>query len=181
MRKALVVLILMVASFGGGWYSRQPKAALESAEPFFSPRGGCTAAVVKELDNLASGDVLLVQAFSFTSKEIGDAIIKAHKQGAEIHVLVDKSQRSERSMADEVLAAGVELNFDEDHAIAHNKIMVIYRFKRGLPTVITGSFNFTANAEKSNAENLLIIHSDRLASRYRDNFYAHWRHGKAAK
>jgi phosphatidylserine/phosphatidylglycerophosphate/cardiolipin synthase-like enzyme len=37
-------------------------------------------------------------------------------------------------------------------SIAHNKVMVIDD-----NTVITGSFNFTAAAQRSNAENLLVI------------------------
>ena len=40
-------------------------------------------------------------------------------------------------------------------------------------TVITGSFNFTKSAEDSNAENLLVIRSRMLASRYTDNWKVH--------
>ena len=36
--------------------------------------------------------------------------------------------------------------------------------------IITGSFNFTAAAQKSNAENLLIIDDPALAAEYRANW-----------
>jgi phosphatidylserine/phosphatidylglycerophosphate/cardiolipin synthase-like enzyme len=37
-------------------------------------------------------------------------------------------------------------------------------------TVMTGSFNFSANAECCNAENLLVIHRPELAAACADNF-----------
>jgi phosphatidylserine/phosphatidylglycerophosphate/cardiolipin synthase-like enzyme len=43
-------------------------------------------------------------------------------------------------------------------------------------TVITGSFNFTRAAEEQNAENLLIIRSEVLASYYLDNWQKHRQH-----
>ena len=43
-------------------------------------------------------------------------------------------------------------------------------------TVITGSFNFTKAAEESNAENLLILRSASLASRYTTSFLEHREH-----
>jgi phosphatidylserine/phosphatidylglycerophosphate/cardiolipin synthase-like enzyme len=43
---------------------------------------------------------------------------------------------------------------------------------------ITGSFNFTHNAEAYNAENRLLIHSKELAARYADNWKDHARHSE---
>jgi phosphatidylserine/phosphatidylglycerophosphate/cardiolipin synthase-like enzyme len=47
-------------------------------------------------------------------------------------------------------------------------------------TLITGSFNFTHQAEAENAENLLVLkgHPD-LISAYRRNFQAHKAHTRA--
>jgi len=45
-------------------------------------------------------------------------------------------------------------------------------------TVITGSFNFTSNAEERNAENLLIIDDKSLASQYLENWKAHATHSE---
>ena len=53
---------------------------------------------------------------------------------------------------------------DATHATAHNKVMIVDE-----QTIITGSFNFTQAAEVRNAENLLIVCSKELASRYIDN------------
>jgi phosphatidylserine/phosphatidylglycerophosphate/cardiolipin synthase-like enzyme len=45
-------------------------------------------------------------------------------------------------------------------------------------TVITGSFNFTNQAEKSNAENLLVIRSKELAEVYGKNWQKHLEHSE---
>ena len=48
-------------------------------------------------------------------------------------------------------------------------------------TVITGSFNFTKEADAKNAENLLVIKSDRLASTYLGNWELHKSHAEKFK
>jgi len=45
-------------------------------------------------------------------------------------------------------------------------------------TVIIGSFNFTKAAEESNAENLLVIRNEKLASVYTENWHEHAQHSK---
>ena len=66
---------------------------------------------------------------------------------------------------------------DAHHAIAHNKVMVIDK-----KIVITGSFNFTNQAEHENGENLLIIKGNPdLVLAYRQNYLAHKAHSKAAE
>jgi hypothetical protein len=44
---------------------------------YFSPKGGCTEAIVKNLDQAER--YVLVQAYSFTSKPIAEALVNAHK------------------------------------------------------------------------------------------------------
>ncbi len=45
-------------------------------------------------------------------------------------------------------------------------------------TVLTGSFNFTKNAEESNAENLLVIDDRELATKYTVNWQSHLKHSE---
>jgi phosphatidylserine/phosphatidylglycerophosphate/cardiolipin synthase-like enzyme len=139
-------------------------------EVHFSPKGGCTDAVVSELE--AAKSSVLVQAYSFTSTPIAKALVAAHRRGIDVRVILDKSQRSEKySQVDFVAHAGVPTFIDDKHAIAHNKIMVIDG-----ATVLTGSFNFTKHAEESNAENLLVIRDRSLAKPYTDNWQQHVAH-----
>jgi phosphatidylserine/phosphatidylglycerophosphate/cardiolipin synthase-like enzyme len=140
---------------------------------YFSPRGGCTEAVVAELARAKAS--VLVQAYSFTSAPIAKALVDASRRGVKIDVLLDKSQRTEHySEADFIAHAGIPTAIDARHAIAHNKVMIIDG-----ETVITGSFNFTKAAEENNAENMLVIQDPALAAKYSENWKLHLEHSEA--
>jgi phosphatidylserine/phosphatidylglycerophosphate/cardiolipin synthase-like enzyme len=152
------------------WVSRH-LGTIPSVGALFSPKGGCTDRVVQELQQ-ARREVL-VQAYSFTSKAITQALIEAKKRGAEVDILLDKSNELEPHTDLPILVEqGLTPLIDAKHAIAHNKIMIIDK-----RTLITGSFNFTRQAEIENAENVLVIkgHPELIAA-YRQNFLAHKLH-----
>lgn len=161
-------LVLALALVGG----ITPVLAAPRIQVFFSPKGGCTEAVVAALDKATNS--VLVQAYSFTSAPITKAVADAHKRGVTVYVVLDKSQRTEKySSATFLLNAGVPTFIDAKHAIAHNKVMIL---DAGL--VITGSFNFTKGAEESNAENLLLITDPTLAAKYMANWTNHAAHAE---
>ena len=118
------------------WLSAGYSPTDTAIEVYFSPKGGCTEAVVKELGNAKV--TVLVQAYSFTSAPIAKALVEAHKRGVKIEVILDRSQRTEKySSADFVAHAGIPTLIDAKHAIAHNKVMVIDG-----ETVVDGQFQF---------------------------------------
>lgn len=139
--------------------------------PYFSPRGGCAKAIIAELQKAKSE--VLVQAYSFTFDPIVDALVAAHKRGVKVEVLLDRDNEHETySDLVRIQGYGLEVKIDADHAIAHNKIMIIDR-----RVLITGSFNFTKQAEMENAENILIIENHReLLARYLHSFGEHRGH-----
>jgi phosphatidylserine/phosphatidylglycerophosphate/cardiolipin synthase-like enzyme len=142
----------------------------------FSPKGGCTEAVVHELKQARSE--ILVQAYSFTSKAIAEALVEAKGRGVHVDIVLDRSNEQETySELGELLGNGITPYIDSHHAIAHNKVMIIDGH-----TLVTGSFNFTNQAEHENAENLLIMtgHPELVRS-YRQNFLEHKAHSEAAK
>ena len=59
------------------------------------------------------------------------------------------------------------------HPIAHNKVMMIDG-----ETVVTGSFNFTTQAEEKNAENLLMIRDTVLTAHSTQNWKDHALHSE---
>ena len=139
---------------------------------YFSPKGGATQAVVREIDNATLE--ILIQAYSFTSAPIAKSLVDAHKRGVSVEVILDKSQRTDKYSGATFLANnGIPTYIDAAHAIAHNKIMIIDK-----QTVITGSFNFTRAAEVKNAENLLILRSKELAGYYLENWQKHRQHSE---
>ncbi len=172
MRHALFTLALCLSLFAAQAKEPRRTATTTDTEVYFSPKGGCTEAVVRELDK--ARNTVLVQAYSFTSAPIAKALVDAHKRGVKVQVILDRSQRTERySSADFVAHAEIATFIDARHAIAHNKVMVIDG-----ATLLTGSFNFTTAAEKNNAENLLVIHNPELAAKYADNWQAHLAHSE---
>jgi phosphatidylserine/phosphatidylglycerophosphate/cardiolipin synthase-like enzyme len=144
-----------------------------TVEVFFSPNGGATESIVREIGK--ARNEILVQAYSFTSKPIAKALLDAHRRGVKVVAVLDKSQRTERySGATFLVNAGIPVYIDDQHAIAHNKIMIIDR-----QTLITGSFNFTRAAEERNAENLLVLKGNpQLVEKYLKNFEEHKGHSE---
>jgi phosphatidylserine/phosphatidylglycerophosphate/cardiolipin synthase-like enzyme len=141
-------------------------------EVYFSPHGGCTDAIIRELNK--AKNTILVQAYTFTSAPIAKALLDAHKREVKVEVILDKSQRTQKySSATFLFNAGIPVKIDAQHAIAHNKVMIIDG-----ETVITGSFNSTKAAEENNAENLLVTHDKKLAERYTKNWQGHARHSE---
>ena len=65
---------------------------------------------------------------------------------------------------------------DPKHFLYHNTVMIIDG-----TTVLTGSFKFKADAEESNAENLLRLNSPELAKQYLSDWEKRRRHSALAK
>jgi len=141
-------------------------------EVCFTPGQNCTDVIVKTISQARTS--IYVQAYSFTSAPIAKSLLEAHKRGVHVEVILDKSNRTAKySSADFLANQGILTFIDAQHAIAHNKIMVIDG-----ETVITGSFNFTKAAQLHNAENLIVIKDKLLAGRYMENWKAHREHSE---
>jgi phosphatidylserine/phosphatidylglycerophosphate/cardiolipin synthase-like enzyme len=142
----------------------------------FSPKGGCQDALLQEIGK--AHREILVQAYSFTADPLTFALVDAKKRGVKVEVLLDRSNEVEKySDLHILLEQGLDPLIDAEHAIAHNKIMIIDQ-----KVVVTGSFNFTKQAEGENAENLLILKGNAdLIQRYRANFFHHKAHCKPAQ
>jgi phosphatidylserine/phosphatidylglycerophosphate/cardiolipin synthase-like enzyme len=167
----IVFLLLIFTSFSTVSYSVNLTLNAPT-QVYFSPNGGTTQAIIKEISDAKSE--ILIQAYSFTSTPIAKALVDAHKRGVKVESILDKSQRKAQYTSATFLAnMRVPTFIDDKHAIAHNKIMIIDK-----ATVITGSFNFTKAAEEKNAENLLIIKSKELANLYIDNWMKHREHSE---
>jgi phosphatidylserine/phosphatidylglycerophosphate/cardiolipin synthase-like enzyme len=142
----------------------------------FTPEHNASAEIARAVR--AAKKQVLVQAFSFTNKMIGRALVDAHRRGVQVMVLADRGQfeRGNAFVVADLKSAGINVLLDGAHESAHNKVMVI---DNGLAenVVVTGSFNFTRAAQKSNAENVLIFAGNAaLAKAYADNWARHRAH-----
>ncbi|CAD2213580.1 endonuclease protein [Angomonas deanei] len=131
----------------------------------FTPGDDVTGNIVQHL--MAARSEILVQAYSFTSQPIIDALIAKHQEGnIRIIIMLDKSQEKSNQNALRVIKAGIRVIVDYKlKGIAHNKVIVIDR-----SMVFTGSFNFSKAAQYSNAENSLLIKDRNLVEKYFFNF-----------
>lgn len=151
-------------------------AATGTVQVAFTP-GDNAARLVADAIQQARRQVL-VQAFSFTSRDIAFALIAAKRRGVDVQLIADPEQarRIGTSLVDEIAAAGVPVFFDREHDSAHNKVMVIDADGADA-AVITGSFNFTQAAQHRNAENLLLLRGNPpLTAAYLRNWRRHREH-----
>ena len=89
----------------------QEKPTTCNWEVYFSPRGGCTEAIVGELNKARR--TILVQAHSFTSVPIAKALLNTHKRGIKVEVILDKSQRTQKySSATFLYNQGIPVKID---------------------------------------------------------------------
>lgn len=140
---------------------------------YFSPGGGCTAAIVHQVD--AARTSIDVAAYQLTSQPITAALSRAAARRLAVRIILTPQAEAAAPLPVIPIAQrGGILRTDRREKLHHNKYAII----DGRIT-ITGSFNWTANAELRNAENLVIITDAATASAYAANFAGHWNHSAA--
>jgi phosphatidylserine/phosphatidylglycerophosphate/cardiolipin synthase-like enzyme len=165
-------------AFDAGHGTSTPAAVTATVRVLFTPQDDAAGQIVAAVRQ--SHRQLLVQAFSFTHKDIAQALIDAHRRGVEVKLITDREQteKMDHGLISSIAAAGVPVWLDGEHQSAHNKVMVI---DAGTPNalVVTGSFNFTRAAQYKNAENIIFLGgSGKLADTYAGNWQSHFKHSK---
>ena len=120
--------------------------------------------------------------FTMTSQTLFDKIINKMDNGISVRGIFDKAQL--RSSKEEYLLGtsaecrsdGNEYIMDNHGGKLHHKCMIIDAAGDN-PIVVTGSFNWTLNADKQNNENILIIQSTNLAKIYQEYFEKNFKEG----
>jgi len=109
-------------------------------------------------------------AFSFTDAPLAQAMIQRAQNGVNIAGVFEKvGSDSDSSELKALYCAQVPVRRDENPAFMHNKVIVVdQRY------VITGSLNFSANADESNDENVIIIDNPDIAKLYIQDFDRIW-------
>ncbi|HVS26177.1 MAG TPA: phospholipase D family protein [Burkholderiales bacterium] len=142
----------------------------------FTPEDAADRMVIKVINGARKQ--ILVQAFSFTHRDIAHALIQAKKRGVDVQLIADAEQtdKIQPNMIADIAASGIPTYLDFQHQSAHNKIMVI---DSGSPdsAVVTGSFNFTHAAQFKNAENLIVFRGNpEITAAYLENWKRHLAH-----
>jgi phosphatidylserine/phosphatidylglycerophosphate/cardiolipin synthase-like enzyme len=134
-------------------------------EAYFSPQDGTLAHILKVVSGATESIDFL--AYSFTSDKLADALIERLGAGVKVRGVFDKDQyhSNEGTEFDRLLAAGIDVRLDGNPRLMHHKVIIIDQ-----EIVVTGSYNFSNNAENNNDENTLIIHNQEIAAQYLAEF-----------
>src|SRR5206468_7941378 len=138
---------------------------------FFSPKAGTSARIVQEINQTLSA--IDIAMYSFTRDEIVDALIAAKNRGVTIRILVDSSQ-ADGTGSDIVRleASGFLLKRTKGGGgggILHDKYAI---FDGRL--LVTGSYNWSTNAEENNDENAVFLRNMAVIAAFQTNFDSMW-------
>lgn len=115
-------------------------------------------------------DRIDVAVFYLTHKGITEQLIRAHRRGVRVRVIVDATSATNGYTKHELLrVAGIPVKVEHWGGKMHMKSLVIDGH-----TVVTGSMNFTSAGEGGNDENTTIIESRRHAQYYEAMFQRMW-------
>lgn len=141
---------------------------------YFSPNRGAEDVIIGFIDHCSA--FCDVAVYSFTHNDIADALLRAHRRGVKIRVLVDAVQAANAYADDESLeAAGIPVRRDTQAGAFHHKFMLGDSRDGAGSAVLTGSFNFTKNAAERNVENFVIVRLKYAAAEYQDEFNRLWK------
>jgi phosphatidylserine/phosphatidylglycerophosphate/cardiolipin synthase-like enzyme len=75
---------------------------------------------------------VLVQIYSFTHKDIAQALVDAKRRGIDVQVMADRGRWKRMATSRVVWLAeqGVPVWIDAEHAAAHNKVMISITIRR---------------------------------------------------
>ncbi|HET9587433.1 MAG TPA: phospholipase D-like domain-containing protein, partial [Anaerolineales bacterium] len=108
--------------------------------------------------------------FSFTDFPLAQAIIDRAGRGVDAAGVFERfGSDTDASELRTLFCAGLPVRRDGNSGFLHHKFIVIDE-----RTVITGSMNYSTNAEKSNDENVIIIDNPDIARLYMREFERVW-------
>lgn len=136
---------------------------------YFSPRQGAAAQVVGFINRCEK--TLDIAVYSFTHNDIAEAVARAHERGVKVRVLMDHLQSQQKGADDEKLKArGVEIRKDTQSGAMHHKFCI-----GDGKAVITGSFNWSYNADTKNAENFVIMRLSYAVKNFQKEYERIWK------
>jgi len=127
---------------------------------------------VEHLAPLIEGatESIRVMAFSFTHDTLGKAVLARAYEGLDVMGIFEtRGSETEYSELTVLFCADVPVRQDGNPRTFHHKVIVIDG-----ETVVTGSLNFSNNADSSNDENVVIIQNRAIAARYLEEFDRRW-------
>jgi len=153
-----IILVLLIAGC-----AESPKT-----EALFCPEEQCESRTIAAIKNAETS--IEVAIYSFTSKNIEAALIEAKERGVRCRLVLDFLQSKSRYSRTKSLGEnGFEIRIAKSGKTMHNKFAIIDH-----SIVLTGSYNWTKNADTKNDENLVFIFDKKIANEYSTEFFELW-------
>jgi phosphatidylserine/phosphatidylglycerophosphate/cardiolipin synthase-like enzyme len=109
-------------------------------------------------------------AFSFTDDPLALMMINRAKAGVDVSGVFETfGSNSPNSELSKLWCAGLSVRQDGNSSFLHHKVIIVDD-----SIVITGSMNFSANADESNEENVIILDNAGIAALYLREFETVW-------
>jgi phosphatidylserine/phosphatidylglycerophosphate/cardiolipin synthase-like enzyme len=134
-------------------------------EVYFSPDDNVATRVVELLRGATQS--VYFMAYSFTADDFGDVLRQKARDGVVVAGVMEESQvkSNKGTEFDPFQQAGLPVYLDGTLGQMHHKVFVIDQ-----QIVITGSYNFSASAENTNDENVVIFFDPQVAEQYLAEF-----------
>lgn len=117
---------------------------------YFTPSQECESRIV---DYIGSAKKIDAAVYSIGNDRIVDAMLRAHRRGADVRVVTDRLQsKGKSSLVKKLQDGGIPLRLNKKHKIEHNKFAVFDD-----AVIVTGSYNWTNAATHKNSENCLFF------------------------
>ncbi len=132
---------------------------------YFSPEHNIEDVIIQHINN--SKNSIKVLAFALTNSSISDSLIAASNRGVQVSVVFDKEQNNYQkySKYDNLVSNGISAVLNNNAKKMHNKVMI---FDDNI--VLSGSYNFTNQANDKNDENVVLIKNKTIVKKYKDEF-----------
>jgi phosphatidylserine/phosphatidylglycerophosphate/cardiolipin synthase-like enzyme len=113
-------------------------------------------------------------AFSFTLQSVSNVLLEQASAGVKVDGIFERvGSETDDSQLTRLFCANLPVRQDGSSFVLHHKVFIV-----DTDTVITGSFNFSANAAASNDDNILIIQDRDLAAQYIAEYDRRWKEAK---
>ena len=146
--KTLTILFLLFAT------------TVNATEVYFTPSNDCQEQIIKLIDKAQNN--INIAIYSFTDNKIYNTLIKKKNI---VKIIADGKQSKGKSSKIDLLSFNNVKVCKRLSGVMHNKYMIIDD-----KYIITGSYNWSDGARKSNNENCIVINDINVIKKYQKNF-----------
>jgi hypothetical protein len=146
----------------------------KEVEVYFSPSDQTTSRILEFISDVDY--TLEFGLLGFTRDDLGLAVIDKDNQfGVNVRGIIEQENTTGSEFAN-LISAGVNVksHMGVTHSFHHKYSIADANFPSSNPTLLTGSHNWSSNAENNSDENTLIIHDATIANIYLQEFEKRW-------